>query len=163
MLARLLRLTPLVVLSSIAVVAQAPDQGVTAGTFVTERPTLTSLGFEWRITGDANRNATVEVEYRAVGASQWRRALPLLRMDGERVSGPRPHFGDRSSYTFTAPNMFAGSLLNLAPDTAYEARFALRDPDGVARPAGHRRHGPNACHAFGRQRWARVSRLSVRP
>ena len=27
--------------------------------------------------------------------------------------------------------MFAGSILDLQPDTAYEARFVLADPDGV--------------------------------
>jgi len=59
------------------------------------------------------------------------RPLPLFRMNGEKVTGPRPHFGDRNYYTFVAPNMFAVSLLNLAPDTAYEARFVLTDPDGV--------------------------------
>jgi len=74
----------------------------------------------------------VEVSYRAVGAPDWRSALPLFRMNGEKVTGPRPHFGDRSYYTFTAPNRFAGSLLNLVPDTAYEARFVLSDPDGVS-------------------------------
>jgi hypothetical protein len=29
------------------------------------------------------------------------------------------------------PNMFAGSILDLEPDTAYEAQFVLADPDGV--------------------------------
>src|SRR6185437_3498602 len=42
------------------------------------------------------------------------------------------HFGDRSYYTFVAPNMFAGSALNLQPDTEYECRFVLTDPDGVS-------------------------------
>ena len=111
--------------------AQDEDRAVIAGSFQVEQPTLHSLGFEWRVEGDVNRNATVDVQYRAVGDSEWRPALPLFRMDGERVTGPRPHFGDRSYYTFTAPNMFAGSLLNLAPDTRYEARFVLSDPDGV--------------------------------
>ena len=111
--------------------AQDEDRAVIAGSFQVEQPTLHSLGFEWRVEGDVNRNATVDVQYRAVGDSEWRPGLPLFRMDGERVTGPRPHFGDRSYYTFTAPNMFAGSLLNLVPDTRYEARFVLSDPDGV--------------------------------
>ena len=29
-----------------------------------------------------------------------------------------------------SPNMFAGSILDLEPDTAYEARFVMSDPDG---------------------------------
>ena len=32
--------------------------------FITEPPTLVSLGFEWRIAGDDNRNATVSVSHR---------------------------------------------------------------------------------------------------
>ncbi len=70
------------------------------------------------------------------GESQWRAALPLLRIGGERVtgypSGPS-RYGVRATsiYDYTAPNMFAGSILNLEPDTDYECRFVLSDPDGV--------------------------------
>jgi hypothetical protein len=32
--------------------------------------------------------------------------------------------------------MFAGSILDLEPDTAYEARFVLSDPDGLAGESG---------------------------
>ena len=35
------------------------------GRFVVEHPTLLNLGFEWEIRGDANRNATVAVQFRA--------------------------------------------------------------------------------------------------
>ena len=55
------------------------------GRFHVERPTLLNLGFEWAIEGDANRNATVEVRFRKVGAAAWRAGLPLLRIGGERV------------------------------------------------------------------------------
>ena len=34
-----------------------------------------------------------------------------------------------------APNMFAGSIIDLEPDTSYEARFVMSDPDGVRGPA----------------------------
>ena len=44
--------------------AETPDKTVTAGDFVTERPTLNPLGFEWHVTGDDNRNAVV-AEYQA--------------------------------------------------------------------------------------------------
>ena len=43
----------------ISFVAPAQD-AVKAGEFIVEPPTLTNLGFEWHITGDSNRNATVE-------------------------------------------------------------------------------------------------------
>jgi hypothetical protein len=51
-----------------------------AGKFTVEHPTLLNLGFEWPITGDANRNAKVTVQFRAVGEASWRPALPLVRM-----------------------------------------------------------------------------------
>ena len=61
--------------------------GTAAGDFRVEPPTLVSLGFEWRISGDDNRNAAVAVSYRKKGEQQWRNALPLLRLQGEVVSG----------------------------------------------------------------------------
>jgi hypothetical protein len=57
---------------------------------VVEPPTLLNLGFEWEI-GDANRNATVAVWYRATGAEVWQDALPLLRMEGERIFRAAEH------------------------------------------------------------------------
>jgi hypothetical protein len=106
--------------------------GSVAGELWVEPPTLKSIGFEWRITGDANRNARVEVSYRRTGEQGWRRALPLLRLQGERVTGGVPRDGDGEHFNrYTAPNMFAGSILNLEPDTEYECRLVLSDPDGV--------------------------------
>ena len=54
----------------------------TAKDFVTEPPTLLSLGFEWHIDGDDNRNATVAVSYRKKGEQTWKEGLPLLRIGG---------------------------------------------------------------------------------
>ena len=109
-----------------------PMLGTRAGAFTVERPTLVSLGFEWRIQGDDNRNARVEVSYRKRGETTWRKGLPLLRLQGEEVPGGRPRNSDAGRYfDYVAPNMFAGSLLNLEPDTAYDCRFVLIDPDGV--------------------------------
>ncbi|MGK2863554.1 MAG: hypothetical protein ACSLE0_16600, partial [Chitinophagaceae bacterium] len=65
-------------------IAVAQD-GIKAGNFITEPPTLMNLGFEWQFTGDANRNATVETAYRIVGTNSWKEALPLLRIGGERI------------------------------------------------------------------------------
>jgi hypothetical protein len=38
-----------------------------AGRFFVDHPTLLNIGFEWSITGDANRNAKVDVRFRAAG------------------------------------------------------------------------------------------------
>ena len=104
----------------------------TAGDFWAEPPTLTSLGFEWRISGDDNRNASVKVTYRRKGERAWHEALPLFRLDGEVVTGGLPREGDGHHFNnYTAPDMFAGSILGLQADTEYESRFVLSDPDGV--------------------------------
>jgi hypothetical protein len=100
------------------------------GEFVVDPPTLINLGFEWLIDGDDNRNATVDVSYRRVGDATWKKGMPLLRLHHERVIQP-------NVFNLVEPNMFAGSILDLEPDTVYEARFVLTDPDGVNGPAAN--------------------------
>src|SRR6476659_5288496 len=102
------------------------DNACQAGKFVVEHPTLLNLGFEWAIRGDANRNAAVAVEFRAVGESTWRQALPLMRIGGENV------YRRRENLDYTVPDGFAGSIFNLQPGTEYECRFQLTDPDGTS-------------------------------
>src|SRR5262249_13960941 len=89
---------------------------VMPGELLIEPPTLINLGFEWFIQGDANRNASVQVSFRKAGTSEWKPALPLLRLNGERIYA-------ESRVDVIAPNMFAGSILDLEPDASYEARF----------------------------------------
>ncbi len=97
--------------------------GTVVGELYAEPPTLISLGFEWSIQGDENRNATVSVSYRPAGDSNWTPGPQLLRIGGERMnSGP---------IQYTTPHMFAGSIFELQPDTQYECRFVLTDPDGT--------------------------------
>jgi hypothetical protein len=98
------------------------DNAVKAKEFVVEPPTLICLGFEWEIAGDDNRNATVDVSYRPSGQNAWKEGMPLLRMGGEKIF--------RAPYT--VPNKFAGSILDLEPDTEYEVRLTMKDPDGVS-------------------------------
>lgn len=117
--------------------------GTVPGKFVVEAATLTAIGVEWRIEGDDNRNATVEVSYRKKGERSWHQALPLLRIDHEAINDNRPPWqtvpfaerppnGDRENlWHYDTGNMFAGSILSLEPDTEYECRFVLSDPDGV--------------------------------
>jgi hypothetical protein len=94
-------------------------------TFITEPPTLECAGFEWYIAGDENRNAEVNVSFRKQGSKDWKEALPLLRIGGEKI------YGHEQRWVYTTENMFAGSIFNLLPDTYYECRLALKDPDGV--------------------------------
>ena len=133
---------PMLAICAISLRAQ---NSTVAGQFTVERPTLTSLGFEWRISGDDNRNAKVELTYRRKGDERWRNAMPLLRLNKEVTAGggaqpqpgapstrPDPNDPARLSVTYVAPNMFAGSIFNLEPDTDYECRLLLSDPDGAA-------------------------------
>lgn len=103
----------------------AGSAGVAGGEFVVEPATLINLGFEWYVDGDDNRNATVDVSYRKAGQSSWSSGLPLLRLQAERIK-------QGQQIDVTVPNMFAGSILDLEPDTEYEAQFVLKDPDGVS-------------------------------
>ena len=113
-----------VLLLSVIRPSAATSDAVTAGEFRVDPPTLINLGFEWFIDGDDNRNAAVEVSYRRQGDTQWKRALPMLRIHGERIY-------NGAQLDVVTPNMFAGSILDLEPGTSYEAQFVLTDPDGV--------------------------------
>lgn len=102
------------------------QNAVTAGRFHVDPPTLENLGFWWSISGDANRNARVDVEYKPAGEARWRQALPLLRIGGEQVGR------DREGLKYFVPDGFAGSILNLTPGTEYNVRLTLSDPDGAS-------------------------------
>src|SRR6478735_4353199 len=95
-----------------------------AGEPLMEPPTLISLGIEWPIQGDDNRNAAVTVEYRKKGEAAWKRALDLLRLQGEESFL-------RGALDYKAPNMFSGSIFDLQEDSDYEIRLSLSDPDGA--------------------------------
>lgn len=69
-----------------------------------------SAGIVLTISGDDNANAAAELELSQPGPTVFRPAHPLIRIDATR---------------------FVGSLFGLEPDTAYEARVTLSDPDGV--------------------------------
>src|SRR5436190_2495276 len=107
--------------------AQQPPGGnrTQAGEFIVDHPTLINLGFEWMIGGDDNRNASVTVRYRKTGTADWKPALPLLRLQGEEIyNGAQLHV--------VSPNMFAGSILDLEPDSSYECELQMTDPDGTS-------------------------------
>ena len=95
----------------------------TSRDFFTEPATLLSLGFEWRIEGDDNRNASVAVSYRKKGETAWKDGLPLLRIGDERIN--------ENALRYVVPDGFTGSIFDLDPGAEYECRFVLSDPDGV--------------------------------
>ena len=121
-----------VVLAAASARGQATGgNATTAGELVTLPATQVSLAFDWRIAGDDNRSARVAVAYRKAGDPQWRGALPLLRLKNEIVGQGAGTLLAENPFTYVAPNMFSGSILDLEADTAYEARLTLSDGDGV--------------------------------
>jgi hypothetical protein len=121
-------LTLFACLFAVTAAAAAPSphamNKVKAGELVIDPPTLINLGFEWVIKGDDNRNARVDVAYRRKGDTEWKTAMPLLRLQHERV------YQGEGVFNVEMPNMFAGSILDLEENTAYEVRLTLSDPDG---------------------------------
>ncbi len=103
-----------------------------------EPPTVRSIGLEWEISGDLNRDASVGVDYREAGTSNWSEGLPLFRLQNETVPAENVSDSDNanrppeeSAFYYVTPNMFTGSIFDLRPDTTYEVRLRLVDPDGV--------------------------------
>jgi hypothetical protein len=98
-----------------------PEDASVPGEVAPEPSTLRSLAVRWPVRGDANANAAVAVEYRRSDEAQWRPAYPLFRPHPEHQSPPLRVDGGW---------LFAGSIVDLTPDTEYEVRLTLRDPDG---------------------------------
>jgi Right handed beta helix region len=91
----------------------AQSNGTTPGAIRTYS-TISSIGVEWDIAGDADHDATAAVEFRVAGTTAWRPALSLVRVD------------------YNGSNRLAGSVLFLTAGATHEIRLTLADPDGGA-------------------------------
>lgn len=87
--------------------------------------TLHCLGVHWEVKGDKNENAVVEVAFRQKGKPDWRKAMPLVRGRPDRGPGNHTPFHNVKNGW-----LFAGSIVDLLPDTEYEVKLMLKDPDG---------------------------------
>jgi hypothetical protein len=88
------------------------------GEVATPYPTIHNLAVEWYIQGDDNLNGTVTLHFRDKGSSKWRKGMPLRRVpQGENIG-------------FKWENKHSGSIFDLEPDTEYEIKLKLEDPDG---------------------------------
>ncbi|MCC5906946.1 MAG: right-handed parallel beta-helix repeat-containing protein [Balneolaceae bacterium] len=110
-----------------------------AGEVRTPYPTVNNLAVEWFIDGDFNLSGVVYVEFREKGSSIWQEGMPLRRVPAG------------SNVGFSWANKHSGSIFNLKPDTVYEIRLSLEDPDGgseqrlvEAKTRPEPRVGPNA-------------------
>lgn len=110
----------LLALAGFRLAGQPADNAARPGEPTLEVPTLVCLGVRCPVAGDANGNATVALDYRRVGETEWRGALPLFRCETAALLR-KPAEGVA---------LFAGSVFDLRPDTDYELRLRLTDPDG---------------------------------
>ncbi len=120
-------LTSILTLTLLAQCAHAGDTVQAITEPVLERATLHSLGVYWIVRGDDNRNSSIALSYRKTGQPTWKIGQPLFRV--ERGA----HLTEKYSSKLNVPAdgwLFAGSALLLEPDTAYELKLALVDPDG---------------------------------
>jgi hypothetical protein len=81
-------------------------------------PTFNNLAVEWEIRGDDNLNGVVQVEFREKGNRDWCKGMPLFRVPAGR------------NLQFTWKNKHSGSIFDLKPDSEYEIKLTLNDPDG---------------------------------
>src|SRR4051812_232406 len=102
--------------------ARAANTAEPVGDPFLERPTLRCLGAYWIVRGDDNKNAVVTLEYRKADEAAWHAGGTLFRVEkGVNKYGPK------------VPDdawLFAGSALLLEPQTRYELKLTLNDPDG---------------------------------
>ncbi|HKT33634.1 MAG TPA: hypothetical protein VJR03_02300 [Nitrospira sp.] len=75
--------------------------------------------------GDEDFDATVRVAYREVDSPVWKDALPLQRVRTDTLS-------DQVRTQFPIAEQFAGSIFELKPNSTYEVRLRIEDPDGGA-------------------------------
>ena len=97
----------------------APGDPVVAGAPVVEA-TFQSIGVTWPVTGDANRNAGLTLEFRRIGDATWRAGAVAMKAEPTTIVDGAP----------LGLHQLAASALLLDPGTGYELRATLTDPDG---------------------------------
>ena len=98
---------------------------ISVGPIEFDPSTIETIGISLPVLGgDEDHDAVVRVSYREVDATSWKEALPLQRVRTDMLSREVPS-------TFPIAEQFAGSVFNLRPDSAYEVKLTIEDPDGV--------------------------------
>lgn len=110
---------------------QAPDTDldkVTIGTLVLDGQVITAFGFLVPITGDDNLDATATLEYKPTAGGSYVFAMDLIRVNPQYSS---PISQGQSIVPHPAnPPSLVGILTGLTPDTSYDIRVTVSDPDG---------------------------------
>lgn len=108
------RLGLLLFLLAAAFPARALAQNASTAGSLELYPTFEAIGLRLVYTGDANANATAQVEWRVAGDANWQTGVTMTHITNSR---------------------WAGSILWLTPGTHYEARVVIDDADGGATSA----------------------------
>jgi hypothetical protein len=93
------------------------------GEALTPYPTITNLAVDWIIQGDDNQNGVVNIYFREKGNKTWEQGMPLRRVQAGEMKG-------LNNTLFKWGNKHSGSIFNLKPETEYEIKLSLDDPDG---------------------------------
>jgi hypothetical protein len=113
----------LLVLAGCRLIGPLAVHPISVGPIEFDPSTIESIGISLPILGgDEDYDAVVRVSYRVVGAPSWKAALPLQRVRPDMLSRAVPS-------TFPIAEQFAGSIFNLRPDSAYEVKLTIEDPD----------------------------------
>ena len=95
---------------------------------VLEEPTLHCLGAYWIVAGDDQKQFRIDMAYRKSGDQPWRQSMPMFRVQKGDTTQNNAH---RAQLNPAADAwLFAGSIVNLAPDTEYELKLTLVKPAG---------------------------------
>lgn len=105
----------------------ADNKATSAAGPVLDQPTLHSLGAYWIIKGDANANAAVRIDYRKQDTADWRQGPSMFRVE---KGAHKPKENDSLLKIADDETLLVGSVLLLDPDTAYDLKLTLFDPDG---------------------------------
>ena len=113
----------------------AENASTPIGEPVIEAATLHCIGAYWIVQGDDNKNAAIEMNYRKTGAENWSKSLPMFRVEKSAPEGAMMGKEDTKAHKTLLtipPNawLFAGSVVMLEPDTEYDLKLSLVDPDG---------------------------------
>ncbi len=123
------------ILIALAHPLRAENASTPLGEPVLEPSTLHCLGAYWMIKGDDNKNAEIAMSFRKNGAGEWTKSMPMFRVEKGAPEGEMMAAGDKKNHKtlLQIPHdawLFAGSIVLLEPDTVYELKLSLIDPDG---------------------------------
>jgi hypothetical protein len=97
----------------------APEDAILPGVIRIDA-TYENLSALWWVSGDADHDSAMTLEFRKLGDSNWHAGAPAVRAYPTIIVDARP----------LNLNYWAASAMFLQPGQAYELRLSLSDPDG---------------------------------